>query len=96
MHLWVPFKELHQIVTAAIQKKQPDAIQDLESLLRKHKPDFISLLKNPVSYYLYYNIHLLKINVFFVFFIILTNILCVHFSFLMHVYVACMLCILCH
>ena len=37
-------------MAAAVIHKQPDAIQDLEVILRRHKPDFISLLKNPVSF----------------------------------------------
>lgn len=47
--LWGPFKELEQTVQAAIHRKLPDAIHDLEIALKKHKPDFIALLKNPVS-----------------------------------------------
>jgi nuclear pore complex protein Nup205 len=35
-------------VDAAIRKKQLDAVHDLEVALKRHKPDFISLLKNPV------------------------------------------------
>lgn len=46
--LWGPFKELEQTVQAAILRKLPDAIHDLEIALKKHKPDFIALLKNPV------------------------------------------------
>lgn len=46
--LWGPFKELEQTVQAAIHRKLPDAIHDLEIALKKHKPDFIALLKNPV------------------------------------------------
>ncbi|XP_061177614.1 nuclear pore complex protein Nup205-like isoform X2 [Saccostrea echinata] len=45
--LWGPFKELEQTVHAAIHRKIPDAIHDLEIALKKHKPDFIALLKNP-------------------------------------------------
>lgn len=47
--LWGPFKELEQTVQAAIHRKIPDAVHDLEIALKKHKPDFIALLKNPVS-----------------------------------------------
>ena len=46
--IWAPFKELASVVNAAILKKQPDAFYSLEAILKKHKPDFISLLKNPV------------------------------------------------
>jgi nuclear pore complex protein Nup205 len=46
--LWGPYKELEKTVDAAIRKKQLDAVHDLEVALKRHKPDFISLLKNPV------------------------------------------------
>jgi nuclear pore complex protein Nup205 len=48
--VWSPYKELLCTVEAAIQRKQPDALQDLEVAIRKHKADFISLLQNPVRY----------------------------------------------
>ena len=48
--LWGPYKELEKTVDAAIRKKQLDAVHDLEVALKRHKPDFISLLKNPVWY----------------------------------------------
>ena len=47
--MWTPFKELHHTVESAVLRKQPDAMQDLEKILKKHKPDFLSLLQNPVS-----------------------------------------------
>ena len=47
--VWSPYKELHHTIESAIVRKSPDAIQDLEVVLRKHKPDFISLLSTPVS-----------------------------------------------
>ncbi|KAL3882663.1 hypothetical protein ACJMK2_028981 [Sinanodonta woodiana] len=46
---WTPYKELQEIVEAAIHKKQPDAVHDLEVALQKHKPDFLSLLKTPAK-----------------------------------------------
>ena len=46
--IWAPFKELASVVNQAVLKKQPDAFYSLEAILKKHKPDFISLLKNPV------------------------------------------------
>ena len=46
--IWAPFKELASVVNEAILQKQPDAFYRLEAILKKHKPDFISLLKNPV------------------------------------------------
>ena len=48
--VWGPFKELYHTVELAIHRRQPEAIQDLDIVLRKHKTDFISLLQNPVSY----------------------------------------------
>lgn len=46
--LWAAYKELANVVNQAILKKQPDAFYSLEAILKKHKPDFISLLQNPV------------------------------------------------
>ncbi|KAL5010671.1 hypothetical protein ScPMuIL_012976 [Solemya velum] len=46
-HLWTPFKQLYETLQSAIFKKQPDSVHDLEEALRKHKPNFISLLRNP-------------------------------------------------
>ena len=49
--IWAPYKELAGVVNQAILKKQPDAFYSLEAILKKHKTDFISLLKNPVHTY---------------------------------------------
>ena len=46
--VWAPFKELATTVHTAIAMKQPQAYYRLESMLKKHKTDFYSLLKNPV------------------------------------------------
>ena len=46
--VWLPFKELASIVTSAVLHKQSDLYYTLEAILKKHKPDFISLLQNPV------------------------------------------------
>jgi hypothetical protein len=51
--MWSAYKELYCTVDAAINKKQPDAIHDLDVALKKHKPAFLSLLTNPVSLYVY-------------------------------------------
>lgn len=48
--IWAPYKELASVVNQAILKKQPDAFYSLEAILKKHKTDFISLLKNPVRH----------------------------------------------
>ncbi|CAH1799487.1 unnamed protein product [Owenia fusiformis] len=47
--MWSRYKELYNTVDAAIFRKLPDAVQDLDVALRKHKPDFISLLRNPAK-----------------------------------------------
>ena len=38
------------IVEAAVLKKRPGMKYDLEVALRKHKPHFVALLKNPVRF----------------------------------------------
>jgi hypothetical protein len=45
---WAPFKELATIVNLAIGLRQPHVYYALDSILKKHKPDMYSLLKNPV------------------------------------------------
>lgn len=45
---WVPFKELSHVVRWAISCPEPGAHFALEDMLKKHRPDFISLLQNPV------------------------------------------------
>lgn len=47
--VWAPYKELAGTVNSAILGKEPDAYYTLDTILTKHKPDFISLLKNPVN-----------------------------------------------
>ncbi len=51
MSVWGPYKELASTVNAALLGGQ-DNISDyyrLQAELQKYKPDFISLLQNPVS-----------------------------------------------
>ena len=60
--VWTPYKELQMVVEAAIHKKQPDAIHDLEVMLRKHKADFLSLLKTLVSIEYYTHQELKMLN----------------------------------
>lgn len=45
---WVPFKELNHVIRWAISHPEPEAHFALEEALKKHRPDFISLLQNPV------------------------------------------------
>jgi len=47
--VWLPFKELASVISSAILHKKPDTYYTLEAILKKHKPDFISLLQNPVG-----------------------------------------------
>ena len=47
--LWGPYKELYHTISLIASKRCPDPYQELEAVIRKHKPDFIALLKNPVS-----------------------------------------------
>ena len=44
---WTPLKDLANIVEAAVLKNQPGILSDLEISLKKYKPTFIGLLKNP-------------------------------------------------
>uniref|UniRef100_A0A8D2L072 Nucleoporin 205 n=1 Tax=Varanus komodoensis TaxID=61221 RepID=A0A8D2L072_VARKO len=45
--LWGPYKDIWQAVVNAVWKRQPEAIHLLDQILKKHKPDFISLFRNP-------------------------------------------------
>uniref|UniRef100_A0A8C5ESB0 Nucleoporin 205 n=1 Tax=Gouania willdenowi TaxID=441366 RepID=A0A8C5ESB0_GOUWI len=45
--LWGPLKELWETVDGAVLRKQPESIHLLERQLKKHKPHFLSLFKNP-------------------------------------------------
>ncbi|XP_053108091.1 nuclear pore complex protein Nup205 isoform X2 [Hemicordylus capensis] len=45
--LWGPYKDIWQAVQNAVSKRQPEAIHLLDQILKKHKPDFISLFRNP-------------------------------------------------
>lgn len=46
---WSVYKNLLKVVNRAVSSKDVDDINDLESALRKHRADFLTLLKNPVS-----------------------------------------------
>ncbi|XP_066580685.1 nuclear pore complex protein Nup205 [Amia ocellicauda] len=45
--LWGPFKELWETVVSAVWRRQPETVHLLDLMLKKHKPHFISLFKNP-------------------------------------------------
>ncbi|XP_041441814.1 LOW QUALITY PROTEIN: nuclear pore complex protein Nup205 [Xenopus laevis] len=45
--LWGPYREIWQTLVSSLVKRQPEAVQSLDIVLKKYKPDFISLFKNP-------------------------------------------------
>lgn len=47
---WSAYKRLYKVISSVINGGSVGETGELESVLRKHKPDFISLLKNPVSF----------------------------------------------
>ncbi|XP_039266585.2 nuclear pore complex protein Nup205-like [Styela clava] len=48
MERWAPFKELWSTVQEIVLRKS-GSIHHFKALLRRHRPDFLSLLKNPVK-----------------------------------------------
>lgn len=48
--LWGPLKELWEAVEGAIWRRQPESVHLLDLQLKKHKPYFLSLFKNPVGF----------------------------------------------
>lgn len=54
---WRPYKELLSIVEKAVYRKRPEVFHELDVALKKYKPDFLSLLKNPVRrFVIFWNI----------------------------------------
>jgi nuclear pore complex protein Nup205 len=48
--LWTPFKHFQSVIEAYLQPNPTETnITNLEQILRKHKQNFSTLLKNPVS-----------------------------------------------
>ncbi|XP_056621541.1 nuclear pore complex protein Nup205 isoform X1 [Triplophysa dalaica] len=45
--LWGPLKELFEAVEGAVWRRQPESVHLLDLQLKKHKPFFLSLFKNP-------------------------------------------------
>nr|XP_057942817.1 nuclear pore complex protein Nup205 isoform X2 [Doryrhamphus excisus] len=45
--LWGPLKELWETVEGAVLRRQPESFHLLDLQLKKHKPHFLSLFKNP-------------------------------------------------
>lgn len=47
--LWTPYKQLSKVVEASLTGRTADSSNlNLELYLRKYKPNFVNLLKNPV------------------------------------------------
>uniref|UniRef100_A0A2K5D2G5 Nucleoporin 205 n=1 Tax=Aotus nancymaae TaxID=37293 RepID=A0A2K5D2G5_AOTNA len=42
-----PYKDIWHTVGNAVYRRQPEAVHLLDKILKKHKPEFISLFKNP-------------------------------------------------
>ncbi|XP_016130113.1 nuclear pore complex protein Nup205 isoform X2 [Sinocyclocheilus grahami] len=47
--LWGPLKELWEAVEGAIWRRQPESVHLLDLQLKKHKPSFLTLFKNPMK-----------------------------------------------
>uniref|UniRef100_A0A668A7E8 Nucleoporin 205 n=1 Tax=Myripristis murdjan TaxID=586833 RepID=A0A668A7E8_9TELE len=47
--LWGPLKELWETVEGAVLRRQPESVHLLDLQLKKHKPHFVSLFKNPAK-----------------------------------------------
>ena len=45
---WAPLKALASLVECAVLARRPGLRHDLEAALKRHKPQMIALLKNPV------------------------------------------------
>ena len=45
----MPFKELGHVIRWALSRPEPEAYFALEECLKRHRPDFITLLENPVQ-----------------------------------------------
>lgn len=48
---WSAYKHLYKVLSHVVTGRSGGDLTELESILRKHKPDFISLMKNPVSFF---------------------------------------------
>jgi len=46
--MWTPFKELQAVVQTVVSRPVQGVLKQVEGILRKHKQNFITLLKNPV------------------------------------------------
>ncbi|XP_021914767.1 nuclear pore complex protein Nup205 isoform X2 [Zootermopsis nevadensis] len=45
--IWTPYKEMQSIVEAVVSRPVQGVLKQVEGVLRKHKQNFITLLKNP-------------------------------------------------
>lgn len=48
--MWTALKGLNTLVEAVVGRKHSDGLVQLDAALKKHRADFINLLKNPVSH----------------------------------------------
>ena len=53
---WSAYKRLYKVLSNVVSGSSGGDTSELESILRKHKPDFISLMKNPVSFAYHLNV----------------------------------------
>jgi len=51
---WSPFKDLHSVAQEYALHNANSSYHRLKALLRQHKPEFFSLLKNAVIFKKYY------------------------------------------
>lgn len=51
--MWSPYKELLVTVEAVLSKPEGNVPPKFVELLKRHKQNFITLLKNPVSSFVY-------------------------------------------
>lgn len=47
--LWMPFKKLEKVISFTLTRPTKPALLALEECLRKHKQNFLTLLKNQVA-----------------------------------------------
>lgn len=65
--MWTPFKHLQSVVEAHFCDGGSElGLSELEVVLRRHKQNFSTLLKNPVSYFVTFVVVLKLINKVFV------------------------------
>lgn len=61
--MWTPYKELQNIVekyVISVPDIQDPQYHELTEALRNHRQNFLTILKNPVSTYIYIDIYSFK------------------------------------